>query len=255
MTILYYTCTGGRHFYQRGVGRASSWTTTGAVTTCWSSIRMRANWHSVPTFKGRGFRANSQTMASLFAVQSPLRNFLWLLRRSPPKPHELSGKRILFYCDNKAVVHILQKGQSRCPHIMTLTCYAFSLCAHYSIEISAVHIPGTQNNRAAALCRFQISCFKHLSPDADPHPTPVPEISLTPFQWRSPTISITVWLLLLKHLQCPTASVLRFLHSPPPTSRACPTHSTHFNCSPLTRPNAPSPSPFQFTLRPFMLFT
>ncbi len=69
-----------------------------------------------------------------------------------------------------------------CPHIMTLARYPFFLCAHYSIEISAVHIPGAQNNRADALSRLQISRFRSLTPDADPYPTPVPEISLTPFR-------------------------------------------------------------------------
>ena len=37
---------------------------------------------------------------------------------------------------------------------MTLARYAVFLCANYSIEISAVHIPGAQNNRADALSRL-----------------------------------------------------------------------------------------------------
>jgi len=64
---------------------------------------------------------------------------------------------------------------------MTLARYAFFLCANYSIDISAVQIPGAQNNRADALSRLQISRFRSLTPDADPHPTPVPQIFLSPF--------------------------------------------------------------------------
>ena len=55
-----------------------------------------------------------------------------------------------------------------CPHIMTLAHYAVFLWAHYSIEISAVHIPGAQNNRADALSRLMISRVRSLTPNTDP---------------------------------------------------------------------------------------
>lgn len=73
-------------------------------------------------------------------------------------------------------------GSNRCPHIITLACYAFFLCERHSIEISAIHLPGAQNNRADALSRLQISPFQALSSVANEHVTSLPEISLTPFR-------------------------------------------------------------------------
>jgi len=125
------------------------------------------------TFKDHGFPARrSIAFKELIAIIAALTAWAPLL----------TGKRILFHGNNEAVVHILQKGRSVWPHSMTLACYSFFLCTHYSIEISAVHIPGAQNNRADALSRLQIRRFRSLTPDADSHPTPVLEISLTPFR-------------------------------------------------------------------------
>jgi len=125
------------------------------------------------TFKTQGIPSRrSITFKELFAIIAALT--AW-----GPK---LTRKRIRFHCDNQAVVAILNKGSSKCPHVMTLARYAFYICARHSIEIAAVHIPGCSNNRADALSRLQIHRFKQLTPQATTLPTTTPLINLTPFQ-------------------------------------------------------------------------
>lgn len=84
----------------------------------------------------------------------------------------LANKRILFHCDNKAVVQIINYGASKCSHIMSIMRSLFFTCANHNIEIRAVHIPGIDNNIADSLSRFQILRFRDLAPTADLHQTP-----------------------------------------------------------------------------------
>ena len=82
-------------------------------------------------------------------------------------------KRIVFHCDNAAVVAIWQRGSCRCPHLMALVRHLFFLAAngHYHVGIS--HIPGVNNCIADHLSRFSMHAFRHAAPQADPEPTPV----------------------------------------------------------------------------------
>lgn len=48
----------------------------------------------------------------------------------------LQSRNIVFHCDNQAVVHIINSGSSRCPHIMTLMRYLFYVCARFNIVIN-----------------------------------------------------------------------------------------------------------------------
>jgi len=94
----------------------------------------------------------------------------------------LCGKRLMFHCDNETIVMIIQKGSSKCSHIMALLRYMFFVCANNCIEISAVHIPGSQNCIADALSYFQLNRFHHLLPQADQQPTPIPIINWKRFK-------------------------------------------------------------------------
>ena len=94
----------------------------------------------------------------------------------------LCGKRLMFHCGNEPIVTIIRKGSSKCPHIMALLRYMFFVCANNCIEISAVHIPGSQNCIADALSRFQLNRFHHLVPQADQHRTPIPVINWKHFK-------------------------------------------------------------------------
>ena len=87
-----------------------------------------------------------------------------------------STKRILFYCDNAATVHILRKGRSKVNSIMRLMRQLTWLSATNNFCIYAEHIPGVHNILADCLSRLQVERFRQLAPGADamPHTCPPP---------------------------------------------------------------------------------
>ena len=79
-------------------------------------------------------------------------------------------KKVLFLCDNEAVVACIRSGTSKC-HV-TLTYPILDLCKRH---VSAKHLPGLQNGIADALSRFNMQAFRQLAPQAHAHPTPIPQ--------------------------------------------------------------------------------
>ena len=88
--------------------------------------------------------------------------------------HSWSGKKILFHCDNQAVVDIWASGTSRDPDIMHLVRSIFFSGATHHFTILVAHIAGTDNSIADSLSRLQIVRFQQLAPAADLTPTPIP---------------------------------------------------------------------------------
>ena len=92
-----------------------------------------------------------------------------------------STKRILFLCDNEAVVAALRSGTSLSPEIMVLIRTLHFCAAKHNFTASAKHVPGAHNSIADALSRFHMQVFRLLAPDADTTPTPpaqLPSISI-----------------------------------------------------------------------------
>lgn len=85
-----------------------------------------------------------------------------------------SGKRLLFHCDNQAIVQIWQSSLSRCSDLMHLVRALFFIAAQHNFNVIIRHIPGIDNSIADSLSRLQISRFRSLAPKADPLPTPTP---------------------------------------------------------------------------------
>ena len=69
---------------------------------------------------------------------------------------EWKGKKIIFYCDNEATVHIINEGRSKVQPIMRLMRRLTWCAASGNFIIIAKHIPGINNNIADALSRFHI---------------------------------------------------------------------------------------------------
>ena len=90
-----------------------------------------------------------------------------------------SGKKLLFHCDNQAVVDIWASGSSRDPLIMHLVRSIFFSAATHHYTVLVTHIAGTNNSIADSLSRLQITLFRRLAPTADVQPTPVPKSALT----------------------------------------------------------------------------
>ena len=88
--------------------------------------------------------------------------------------HCWARKRILFYCDNQATVHIINKGRSKSPVIMRLMRRLVITAGINNFAFLAEHLPGSQNSIADALSRFQMSRFRLLAPNAIEKPCPIP---------------------------------------------------------------------------------
>jgi hypothetical protein len=78
--------------------------------------------------------------------------------------------KILFHCDNSAVVQIWQRGSCKCRDLMVLVRTLFFLAAKGEYHVSIAHIPGTQNHIADYLSCFSMQVFWLAAPQADPLP-------------------------------------------------------------------------------------
>ena len=90
---------------------------------------------------------------------------------------QLTGKHLLFHCDNASVVHIMAKASSRSKTMMVLVCTFTLLAMHHNVHVKIQHIAGANNDVADALSHFNMDRFQQLCPGAAPE-------SLTP---------ITIW--------------------------------------------------------------
>lgn len=72
---------------------------------------------------------------------------------------ELRGKRVVIWCDNQAVVHMINKTTSSCKKCMYLIRHLTLLCMSYSIRVFCDYIPTEQNRWADQLSRMKVAQF------------------------------------------------------------------------------------------------
>lgn len=96
---------------------------------------------------------------------------------------QLKNKCVLFFTDNEALVHVINKQSCRDTTLMFFVRKLVSVCLKQNILFRAKHIPGIKNSLADALSRQQVSTFKQLAP-ASMHqsPTQIPA-HLLPQNW------------------------------------------------------------------------
>jgi hypothetical protein len=87
------------------------------------------------------------------------------------------GKRIHFYCDNAATVHIINKGRSKVAAIMKLMRRLTWCAAKGNFVVRSSHVPGKLNCISDSLSRFQQERFRSLAVDADLEPAACPQLS------------------------------------------------------------------------------
>ena len=83
------------------------------------------------------------------------------------------GQRVLFHCDNEAVVAALKGDYSRDSDMAHLLRCLFFLEARHELAITAVHVPGVENGAADSDSRNNLKRFFSLNLQAACHPTPV----------------------------------------------------------------------------------
>lgn len=115
----------------------------------------------------RVYDSSTNSMARLELFPIVVASLLW--------GHIWRGKRIMFYCDNQAVVFIIRKGRSRSAPVNHLMRILTLSAARAGFVISATYIASKDNDISDALSRFQMERFAGLAPDADPSPTPIPD--------------------------------------------------------------------------------
>lgn len=75
-------------------------------------------------------------------------------------------RKVLFWCDNQAVVRVINRQTSRSERVMRLVRKLVLTCLQANISFSARYVPGTSNCIADALSRFQEDRFRELAPEA-----------------------------------------------------------------------------------------
>lgn len=76
---------------------------------------------------------------------------------------ELSGKRVTIWCDNQAVVHMINKSTSSCRKCMFLLRHLTLLCMTYSCRIFCRYISTEDNYLSDLLSRQKIPRFLELA--------------------------------------------------------------------------------------------
>ncbi len=110
------------------------------------------------------------------------------------------GKKIRFFCDNKAACQMLQFKNSHRPHLAALLRTLYHLSVQYGCLVSACHLPGVFKSVADALSRGWLRRFFELCPYASSEPTQIRLRDLDfsgspPGETRCPGEDIGAWLL------------------------------------------------------------
>ena len=96
---------------------------------------------------------------------------------------DMSNRSIIFYTDNEALVHVINKQSCKDKTLMVFVRRLVLLCLQFNIMFKAKHVPGVRNNLADALSRLQVQRFQQLAPPTmDRSPTVIP-VHLQPENW------------------------------------------------------------------------
>jgi hypothetical protein len=87
----------------------------------------------------------------------------------------LRNKKIVFRCDNEAVVGIINKQSSKSPRVMELVRPFVLLCLKNNILFRSKHVSGARNTICDSLSRGQFHKFRTLAPDSAESGQKIPE--------------------------------------------------------------------------------
>ena len=89
--------------------------------------------------------------------------------------HRFRNRRIRLYCDNMAVVHMVNNNSSKCKNCMILIRLLVLESLKQNTRVFAKYIKTKENGPSDALSRMQITRFKKLCPQMDAEPTSIPQ--------------------------------------------------------------------------------
>ncbi len=103
-----------------------------------------------------------------------------------------ANKRVRANCDNQAVVSVLNSRYSKEDDLMQLLRCLLFLEAHWQFLLTAVHLPGINNELADDLSRNRVAMFMAWMPSATPYPSYIPPSLLqwllhSHLEWTSPS--------------------------------------------------------------------
>ena len=97
---------------------------------------------------------------------------------------EMQNRCILFFTDNEALVHVINKQSCKDKELMFFVRKLVLVCLQNNIVFKAKHIRGLSNTLADSLSRLQIQKFRLLAPlHMDQTPTDIP-LYLQPQNWQ-----------------------------------------------------------------------
>ena len=97
--------------------------------------------------------------------------------------HLIKDQRVLFFTDNEALVHVINRQTCRDKDLMFFVRRLVLVCLKYNIYFKSKHVPGLQNKLADSLSRLQLQTFRQLAPAyMHKEPTVIPP-HLQPLNW------------------------------------------------------------------------
>ena len=100
----------------------------------------------------------------LYAVTVAILNWIKLFK----------NKRVCLFCDNEAVVHMINNSASKCKHCMVLLRLIVTEGMTHNVRITAKHVGTKVNAKADALSRLDFKRFWKLAVGMNENPTPTP---------------------------------------------------------------------------------
>ena len=100
----------------------------------------------------------------LFGVTVAVMNWIKLFK----------NKRMILFCDNEAMVHMINNSSSSCKNCIVLIRLIVLEGLVYNVKINAKHVGTKQNGKADALSRLDFKRFRKLGPTMNKTATPIP---------------------------------------------------------------------------------
>ena len=87
--------------------------------------------------------------------------------------HRYRNKRVTLFCDNQAVVQMVNNTSSSCKQCMTLIRILVLKCLTENVRLFATYIHSRDNTASDLLSRQEILKFKNLKDTWEENPTPI----------------------------------------------------------------------------------